>query len=257
MNQHHNTQKQTSGFTVIELMLSMTFVAVLLIAIAMTVIQIATIYNRGMTLKEVNQSARDISDDMRRTVANTEAFVVNVNGTDSADSFDIPAASGPSGALAGGRLCTGSYTYIWNIAAAVERNDANLTKKLSSGGTPGEAIRFIKVPDTGKKYCQKTSGAVVNRHIASTDVPLITELLTAGDHKLGMQRFTISTTNSAYDVATEQRIYSVNYVIGTGDTSAMNSTQTACLPPGTANSNITYCNVQSFSIVLRAGNAGN
>lgn len=242
------------GFTLIELMLSMTFVSVLLLAIAMTVIQMGTIYNRGMTLKELNQTSRDIADDLRRTVASSELFTINTDGSDSANYVTVKTGAN----IVGGRLCTGSFTYIWNIAKAIEGSDANATKVITSGsGTVGDPIRFVRVPDTAKKYCAKASGVLVNKNIAFTDSQTMVDLLKAGDHSLALQRLTVSAADSAYDASTNQRLYMVNYTLGTGATSAMDATQSSCLPPGTANSNITYCNVQAFSLILRVGNTVN
>ena len=44
-------------------------VVLLIIAIALTVIQIGNIYNKGLTLKEVNQTGRDLGEDIRHTIA--------------------------------------------------------------------------------------------------------------------------------------------------------------------------------------------
>lgn len=254
MNQLTNTKRNT-GFTLIELMLSMTFVAVLMVAIAMTFIQIATVYNRGMTLKEVNQSARDISDDMRRSFSTSQAFAVNTDGSDSTDHVTVKSG----GVIVGGRLCTGTYSYVWNIAKAIETSDANLTRILSSGGVAQEAIRFVRIPDIDKKYCLKTGAGLTYRNIINADARQMTDLLDAGDHELALQAFKISTTDRAYDASTNQRLYTVVYTVGSGATSAMDLTATPikCLDPGMPNANTVYCNVQQFTIVLRVGNTVN
>lgn len=92
----------SKGFTLIELMLAMTFVAALLIAIALTVIQISNIYNKGLTMKEVNQVGRSISDDLVRSISQSQSFAVP---SDSYVTKDW-----------GGRLCTGKFSYmeLWN-----------------------------------------------------------------------------------------------------------------------------------------------
>ena len=64
----HNRHVQR-GFTIIELMLAMTFVSFLLMAIAMVTVQVGKTYNRGLTLKTVNQSGRDITDSIRSDIA--------------------------------------------------------------------------------------------------------------------------------------------------------------------------------------------
>jgi competence protein ComGC len=267
MNQRINRVRHSKGFTLIELMLSMGFVSVLLVTIALTVIQMATIYNRGMTLKEVNQSARDISDDLRRSVASSQLFTVNTDGTDSSDSLTIKTAS----TTVGGRLCTGTVSYVWNLSKAIEGSDANLTKVLNSSGVAQDPVRFVKIPDNGKKYCAKSGPALTYKNILYADSLVMTDLLDAGDHKLGLHALTISTADSTFDVATGQRLYSVTYVIGSGETSAMRypvagdpvGTPIRCYAPGELNpsgvdtSNVTYCNVQQFTIVLRVGNTVN
>lgn len=258
MNRQIN-KRRNGGFTIIELTLSMTFVSVLLLAIAMTVIQIATIYNRGMTLKEVNQSSRDISDELRRGFTSSATFMINADDTDSTDYIRVRSGS----TVVGGRLCTGKDSYIWNIGAAVDRvvsgspsPMANVTRVVSAGGAVGDPIRFVKVPDSNKKYCLKTGSLPTNRNIVDADVRQMTDLLDAGDHKLALQTFDVRTTDGVYDASTRQRLYTVTYTLSSGEPSAMNLTARPikCLEPGTANSNLTYCNVQEFTIVLRVGN---
>lgn len=250
--------KRTQGFTLIELMLAMAFVSVLLITIALTIIQMGTIYNRGMTLKEVNQSARDIADDVRRVVAASEVFTVPSDNSDNDTADYVKLRSADRSITYGGRFCTGSYTYVWNTARAIEQNSTQLTTYLNAGRE--QPARFLKVPDVAKKYCAKESdGSLSYADVNATDSSQANELLQAGDHSLGVQSFKVSTSISAYDAAVGQRIYTVSYTLGSGQTSAMNADQSACLPPGdpSGNSNLTYCNVQKFTIVLRAGNTVN
>lgn len=258
MNQRGNTR----GFTLIELMLSMTFISVLLLTIALTIIQMSTIYNQGMTLKEVNQAARDVADDLSRTVRGTGVFNV---GTGSADTPDYVAARFGGTTPTGGRLCTGSVSYVWNYAKAVEDAvDKGVNKGHiayftdSAGGAEGAAVNLVRVPDPGGRYCAKNaSGELANRNIAYADRDYAKELLKTGDRTIRLIAFSITSTDSAYDAANGQRLYTVRYRLGTGSLSAMNTDATQCLPPSEPNANPQYCNVQEFSIVLRAGNTVN
>lgn len=249
------------GFTLIELMLAMTFVAILLLTIAMTVVQMGTIYNRGMTLKEVNQSARDVADDLRRTVQATGVFEVGTGTGDTTDYVKFSRAVDGNNVVVSGRLCLGNYTYIWNTATAIETNFADRARFLTSNGAAGDTVNFVKVPDSGKKYCAKnTSGALVNKNILYADVASATELLKPGDRTIRVLYFTLSTSATAYDATAGQRLYQVSYTLGTGATDTMVRTAgipTACLGPNEQNSNLAYCNVQQFGIVLRAGNTVN
>lgn len=231
--------KRSNGFTLIELMLAMTFISVLLLAIAMTIIQIGTIYNKGTILKDINQAGRTISDDVQRTAA--EAPAINLT-------TDYVTNS------AGGRLCFGTSSYVWNTAYALENSDPNVTK-FQTSTTP---IHLIKVPDLAKIYCAKnSSGAFTYKTIRAVDVSASQELLSAGDHSLGLNQFVLPATQTVTDTTTNQSLYNLQYAIGSGTTKAMTANQLSCIPPGQANSDITYCSVQQFSLVLTTGNKVN
>lgn len=232
--------KSSQGFTLIELVLAMAFISVLLLAIAMTIIQVGTIYNRGMTLKEINQSGRAISDDVKRTANASESIVL---------------ANDYVTTTAGGRICFGTYSYIWNTAVALERNDANLVNYESNAS---KVVRFAKVSDTAKLYCSKNaSGGLVYRSIRALDNDKVQELLPPGDHTIGINQFDIPTISLVHDTATTQTLATLQFTLGSGRTSAMNSTQSACLPPTDLNSDLVYCTVQQFTLVLRTGNRVN
>lgn len=253
---------RTAGFTLIELMLSMTFVAVLLLTIALTVVQMGTIYNRGMTIKEVNQASRDVADDLRRSVQASGVFAVNLDGTDSTDYVTFVRPVDGVNVMVSGRLCLGNYSYIWNTATALETNFVDRARYLDSSGTAGNSVSFVRVVDTGKKYCSKDpgTGALVYKNILYADASNTTELIKPGDRKIQLLTFKVTTSATAYDAISGQRLYHVSYTLGTGDTIAMVRTAgipTNCLPPSDPNSNLAYCNVQQFGIVLRAGNTVN
>lgn len=252
---------RTAGFTLIELMLSMTFVAVLLLTIAMTVIQMGTIYNHGMAMKEVNQAARDVADDLRRSVQASGVFAIDPIGLDTTDFVRLTASVNGTTVPVSGRLCLGNYSYVWNTASAIEMNFVDRARYLDASGTAGDPVNFARIADSGKKYCAKdTSGALINKNILYADTANATELIKPGDRTIRILAFNVTTTTTAFDTASGQRLYQVLYSLGTGATSAMtiiNGIPTNCLPPNNPNSDLSYCNAQQFGIVLRAGNAVN
>lgn len=63
-----NTSKTKQGFTIVELMLAMTFVATLLISIAVVTINIVTIYQRGLALKAVNNVGRSLVEELTTSI---------------------------------------------------------------------------------------------------------------------------------------------------------------------------------------------
>ena len=92
------------GFTLIELMLAMSFISVLLLSIAMVGIQAGKMYSRGIVLRDVNQAGRDISDTIRRDFLQTNAEKI--------DSTGLRAPNNSNWST--GRLCLGSHSYVWN-----------------------------------------------------------------------------------------------------------------------------------------------
>lgn len=243
-----NRAARQSGFTLIELLLAMAFISVLLLAIALTIIQIGTIYNRGMTLKELNQVSRNISGEIQRNLSASEAFSLTGNYVTNS---------------AGGRICFGQYSYIWNTASAIQSGDANLT--YNQNQTLAQAlqdrtrlIRFAKVPDPGAIYCARNSGgALLYPQIQTADINLVVEQLVTGDRTLSIHQLAMTSGANATDPTTGQQLYRLTYTLGTGNVSALNPTQTACRPPGDPASDFAYCTVQQFTLVVRAGNRVN
>lgn len=246
MNHAH---KKQNGFTLVELSLAMTFISFLLMGIAMTVIQVAAIYNQGTTAKDVNQLSREINVDIDRNISAAGSLNLLT------DYVNSP-ASATAATADGGRLCLGSYSYVWNYAKALEGNTTGVAKYTGNG----DVIRLVRVSDPGRAYCIKnpSSGVLVNKNILAADAGKTQELLKVGDHKLGLHSFVFITPPiSATDSSTKQQIYSLSYIIGTSRMSAINPTQTACLAAGLPSADPLYCNIQKFSLVVRTGNGVN
>lgn len=204
MNRDHNT-----GFTLVELMFSMTFLSLLLVAIALSVIQISNIYNRGVTYKTVNQAGREVSRDMRSAIEAASAF--DINGTSGEPMYRVQANGGN---VYGGRLCTGLTTYIWNTAAGIQAhaNDADAPLNVLDSDPSGlEPLRLIRTYDPRGVYCQDPS-----TEIANTDETV--ELLDVGDRNLAVHTFSILSGDGAIDISTGQRLYTISIQIGTDDT---------------------------------------
>jgi prepilin-type N-terminal cleavage/methylation domain-containing protein len=233
-----NHDNKRRGFTLIELLLAMTFISILLLAIALTILQISRIYNRGTILSEVNQVGRSIASELQTEIASSVPFSVDQR----AGSHYFQQTN------EGGRLCLGQYSYIWNYGSVLQPNTSSprnlyTNEPLLESNT---SIRFVKVYDTQAAYCSS-----LNKTVVPTDA---TELLNIGDHSLAIQNFSITTTTSANDARTGQRLYAVSFVIATNDQNALISGGTSCKAPGSIGADLTYCAAEQFSIVVRAGN---
>lgn len=231
----HNSQ----GFTLIELMLSMSFIAVLLLAIAMTVIQISHTYNRGMLLKEVNQTARSINDDIRRSIAASQSITFN-------SSYIVTPTSG--------RLCLGQVSYLWNTEKGIiDQSPDTITYESSS-----DVVRLVKVPDSGGMYCSRSDeGVVLLDAIRAVDREYVTDLLKTTDYTLALHRFQVLLNTTAEGPNTGQQLFTVQVTIGVGDVTLLNSDQSSCLMPGEAGADPNNCFVQQFSLVSRTGDRVN
>lgn len=212
----------------------------LLLAIALTILQISSIYNRGMILKEVNQVGRGLSSELQ-------------TGVSASVPFSIDQATGShyfQQGTWGGRLCLGQYSYIWNYGSVLQAGSSS-TRNLYTGEAllvSTGSIRFVKVYDTAAAYCSDLSKTV--------DPASATELLNVGDHSLAIHNFSVTTSTTADDPRTGQRLYMITFVVGTNEANALTitSSDTTCKPPGVLGADLSYCVAQKFSIVVRAGN---
>ncbi len=231
---HANEQK---GFTLIELLLAMTFISFLLLAIAMTIIQISTVYNHGLTLKDVNQTGRTLSTELEQGISQTVPFAIDGSATSRYKVQDW-----------GGRLCLGKYSYIWNYGKDITANNP-LSLNTYKDSTGNQPIRFVKVPDANAAYCADLSKLV--------DTNGAIELLSVGDHSLTIHNFSISSADTASDSATGQRLYSISLTVGTNDQNALVPDASACKTPGSSGADPAYCAIQQFNFTARAGNIVN
>ena len=227
---------KTTGFTLIELMLAMTFISMLLLAIALTTIQISTIYTKGITLREVDQAGRTLSDELQRSIASSVPFDATPK------SATVPTAKYVK-RDGGGRLCLGQYSYAWNYGSAL-RGGAG-APAIYNEYNDGTQVRFAKVEDPGAGLC-------VNDDEKTIDKTKSKDLLISGDRDLAIHQFTIAQT--AKDDEIGQAIYAISLTIGTNEREQLTTNDTSCRPPSEGVGNEAYCSVNQFDIVARAGN---
>ena len=64
------------GFTMVELSLALIFVSIILITIAWLTIHITSVYEKGLAMKAVNSTAKELIDDFSRAIATSPARTV-------------------------------------------------------------------------------------------------------------------------------------------------------------------------------------
>lgn len=228
--------KSKAGFTIIELMFAMAFVAVLLMAIASVVIQMSIIYNRGVTLREVNQSGRGVIDIMTRDIAEATPFKVSDYLISTAD---------------GGRLCLGTVTYAWSAMKDLDDSGTNSALTVYQDGEP---VRFTRIEDPGAMYCRYGADGTLHSNPVSRDNS--TELLNKGQRDLVLRQFNIEEIPNDPNYI-GPKIYVVRATIGTNNSDFISvSGDNRCEPPDNDSTTRqqSYCSINEFKFAARAGN---
>lgn len=165
---NNNMKNSRGGFTLIELSLSLIFIAILSLTVVLLIQNISASYRRGLVLNQVNTVGMDLVDDFRISIQNASSDPVtrmcevfyplgsadrNNCIADKAMSFISVTKTAQvkvggkyigSGGAADesympvfGALCTGTYTYIWNTgyfenADGYEGNSANIREVIGA-----------------------------------------------------------------------------------------------------------------------------
>ena len=182
-----------NGFTMVELSLSIAFIAILSITVVLIITNAISAYHRGITLNQINTTGMELVDDLRAAVQNSPArsvksecasiygsgtpafnscttnggrsFVTvwrtaNVRSKDGRDSVgSVPIVP------IYGAFCTGSYSYIWNsgylftgehtVDGSSEYTKASLKYKNANGvETTKQDFKLLKVADDERAVCK-------------------------------------------------------------------------------------------------------
>ena len=186
------TNQYRHGFTIIELSIATGFVAVLVITIAVLILHLTSIYQKGLSLKAVNTAGQDLVDHFSRALTaspsekvstlcnyltdpsqrtscaeNSKAgykvlfqqtYIGNIRIKDS--NIDISGQVPASGAL-----CTGNFSYIWNSGYVLDdsvytnTSDVDLSTRratLEYNGTSYENFHLLAVRDEQRQVCTST-----------------------------------------------------------------------------------------------------
>ncbi|MBQ3445297.1 prepilin-type N-terminal cleavage/methylation domain-containing protein [Candidatus Saccharibacteria bacterium] len=168
-----------AGFTLVELSISMVFVGILSVAIALIISDTIGSYKRGLTLNQINTTGMDVVDDLRTSVQNSSALAVTNDCTKyyatNAGTYDgngnvtnnsalqkcwndngynfvywekrsdvrLKRSDGTYDNLGSipiyGAFCTGTYSYIWN-SGYFETPEAEFSEK--NGGWAKLVYRY-------------------------------------------------------------------------------------------------------------------
>lgn len=199
-----NRTSSKSGFTMVELSITMAFIAVLLISIAIVTTNIVTIYQKGLTIKAVNSVGRGLIDELTSSI-NTAPSVdttslchslapnnIEACIKDHAFKYIFQSNANADGEQYYGIFCTGYYSYIWNTyysETSEQSHEISLKYLPVLGGEPvrtkddpnrdGKPIRLMRIEDRNYRVCSSVVDSSYNSSFSSNtgDIEIdITEL---------------------------------------------------------------------------------
>lgn len=121
-------KQREAGFTLVELTLAMAFLAFIMVFVVVVLLQIMNIYNKGIAMTQINQTGRQLSDDITSSIRFAQPSTVTYLS-------------------ASNRLCTGDVSYIWNVNGGT----------TNSFGDTTNALGVVRVKDSTSDYCNNTS----------------------------------------------------------------------------------------------------
>ncbi len=150
-------KQRETGFTLVELSLAMTFLAFIMVFVVVVLIQIMNIYNKGIAMTQINQTGRQVADDLNSSVR-----------------FATPGSV--TYLAANNRLCTGQVSYLWNI-------DGGTTNTFSDNS----AIGVVRIRDSVSDYCNDVN---LKPSLTNTNVTVLS------GPSVGILEFTVDTAPS-------------------------------------------------------------
>ena len=196
--------KSKEGFTLVELSLSIAFIAILSITIALITNDAISTYRRGVVLNQVNTVGMDLVDDIRAVVQGSPSTAVTeecevYSGSGNSDTRKkcedsgaqlfvvfskkakvIDKTAGIAGeALVGedvpvyGAFCTGSYSYVWNSGYFYDTDDYRIENvdrvKLKYKGGEEDNFRLLKIKDQQRAVCKAAIAGGKYETVANID----------------------------------------------------------------------------------------
>jgi type II secretory pathway pseudopilin PulG len=124
-----------SGFTLIELSMSLLFIAFIILFLTSTMLSIMQTYNKGVWLNQINQAGRQINAD------------VSGQSRYSKDSISILPEEQ--------RMCIGGVAYLWNTVDSFKNYYVGDNQKDADGNVITK-LRFVRILDGKGEFCSNS-----------------------------------------------------------------------------------------------------
>lgn len=269
-----------SGFTLIELSLSLVFIGILSLAVAYVISDTIGSYRRGLTLSQINMTGIDLVDDMRKTIQDSPVkspveelcskLKKNSNKCkdDGAEKFinisveDEITVKGNNKLTVPiyGAFCTGKYSYVWN-SGYLFASGSNVGKAIFyKGDEEIKDFRLLRVEDASRAVC----ASVVNENyeviknkkefrIEDGDAEVI-DLLSFSESDGGLALYDLNVPVPARDKMNSSALYSVSFILGTvqGGINIKKSGGFCATPGEYEGENFDYCAINKFNFAVLA-----
>ena len=274
-------KKHKKAFTIIEFLLAMTVLSVMLMGIVTLTMRILEIYRKGLALRAINATGRDILNDLSRSVGGSP-IVDNINPVPSSGSNDIrwndikkvyrnyynekissSSVTNNKKVQIGGVFCTGSYSYVWNTAPAIEQYRKNPNNKNNLFTIEGKVYKLARFPDTDRVACERVnanSDALKTTHITNDiDSRDIVSLISDDESDLALYDFVV--LPATQNAKTGQIFYSGSFILATmrGGVNVLTNGDYCTGTEQMYNSEVeavdqdfNYCAVNKFNFAVRA-----
>lgn len=267
------------GFTLVELSLSIAFIAILSITIALIINDAISTYRRGLTLNQINTTGMDLVDDIRTAVQNSPASSPRNSCKNYKDDFQKNceenngmrlmnvAKTGNVNNIEGtplyGAFCTGAYSYIWNSGYLfLGKSGDKATYAVYEGDKKTEEwndFRLLKVEDRQRAVCgsvlpdKYNNSEDIESEFKGKDKGPVVLLANDGANPLALYSFTSALP--AVDGLNSAAFYSMSFILGTvqGGINVM-SMGNFCAAPESFDSaeNFDYCAINKFNFAAQA-----
>ena len=234
---------QKSGFTLIELMLAMTFFATILTISTAVFVQMLNTYNKGLAVKQMNQVGRTLTDEFSRLSNSGLGFGV-------ANADDAPADQTRVRCMR-----VGSEVYVWSYADDVVTNPKVYTVDgLNPINMSKLIISYYQGCPSSRDATYDASPAPKKFIAADNLIPVLSSNVRVYDaHVKLLKKCISSVANQTCDEVTlYDNAYRVSFTFGTyaGAGSSANPTITGGVPSCPVSSIGNFCAFGTHETVL-------
>lgn len=253
----NNMMKKRKGFTLVELSLSMVFIATLSIIITLLINGMVSSYRRGMTLNLLNTVGSELINEIRTAVQGSP-LCGGVGGLCENVSWESYHRVNNEDVPVSGAFCTGKYSYIWNSGYFFDNDYANnegfdknsMVKIVDSGGRKiAEGFKLVKVEDSKKVACQMSDGdrSIRIDGVEEADVQNVLDETNSG---VAIYNLNVDPPASG---GKGGELYWISLTLGTAQSGMkINSVGGECATPSEDNSNPDYCAINIFNFAALA-----